>query len=422
MSRPGTRWSAVITALFVAVVVAVAAAHAGAQGYPRPPVEVHFFAADATQAGVISLHFFGAFGAPVTFYERIGGKLVKLGARTSTSDETIMRDAVTWRCDRLVRHFAASAPLAGGRLAIGEYSVRTSSCATRLELVVPRRLAPGALGRISVVDRWGNGNVTPQLCITPPRGKRACAEVRLRRAVSAATQRLRPRATGRWRVELRFRGHRVRRSIAVGAGIGATAPPPVVLATGDSTMQGIDTFLADELGDGAKVVSDVRPATGISKPLGPWGTLARSQTRRQRQAATVISVGIVDGFAMTTTAGVRVECCGAAWIAEYTQRVRAMMTTYRRGGRGRVLWLTLPLPRGSRAVADAVNLAVLQAAKAVAGVEVLRLDRFFTPTGFRETMPYRGGVIDVREEDGIHLNITGQVIAARIVAGALRQR
>ena len=135
-------WPAVAAAIVFAFVLAVAAAggQAGAQAYAQPPVEVHFFAADATQAGVISLHFFGAFGAPVTFYERVGDKLVRLGSRTSPTDETIMRDAVTWRCDRLVRSFAASAPLAGGRLAIGEYSVRTSSCATRMELVVPRRL------------------------------------------------------------------------------------------------------------------------------------------------------------------------------------------------------------------------------------------------------------------------------------------
>ena len=50
------------------------------------------------------------------------------------------------------------------------------------------------------------------------------------------------------------------------------------------------------------------------------------------------------------------------------------------------------------------------------------MDQFFTPAGFRETMPYRGQIVDVREADGIHLNITGQVIAARIVAGALRKR
>ena len=207
----------------------------------------------------------------MTFYERVEGKLVPLGSRTSATDETIMRDAVTWSCDRLVRQLRGIAPLAGGRLAIGEYSVRTSSCATRLELVVPRRLAPGALGRVSVVDRWGNGDVTPQLCITPPRGKRTATPSACGARSPPRRKRFRPRATGRWRVELRYRGHRVRRSVAVGAGVAATAPPPVVIATGDSTMQGIDTFLADELGDGAKVVSDVRPEHGHLQAVRPVG-------------------------------------------------------------------------------------------------------------------------------------------------------
>lgn len=99
-----------------------------------------------------------------------------------------------------------------------------------------------------------------------------------------------------------------------------------------------------------------------------------------------------------------------------------MMRTYRREGRGRVLWLTLAIPKGPRMAADAVNRSVVDAAKGLDGVEVLRMDLFFTPSGFRETMPYRGRIVDVREEDGIHLNITGQVIAARIVAGALRRR
>ncbi len=420
MSRLWTRWSAVIAA--TVVVLGLAGAHAGAQTGAQPPAEVHFFAADATQPGVISLHFFGASDAPVTFYERVRDRLVTLGTRTSAGDETIMRDAVTWRCGRLVRRFAASAPLADGRLAIGEYSVRTSSCATRLELKVPRRLARGAVARVSVIDRWGNGAVTPQVCVTPPRGRRACEKVRLRRAVSVASHRFRARGTGRWRVELRFRGHRVRRAVAVGAGIAATAPPPTVLATGDSTMQGIDSFLADELGDGAKVVSDIRPGTGIAKPLGPWTTLARTQSRRARQAAAVVSLGIVDRFPLAAPDGARIECCGAAWIAEYTRRIRAMMKSYRREGRARVLWLTLPLPKGPRDLADAVNLAVLQAARGLDGVDVLRMDQFFTPDGFRETMPYRGRVVDVREADGIHLNITGQVIAARLVAAALRKR
>ena len=417
------RWWCAVVAATAAAALGLAGGRAAAQtAYPLPSVEVHFFAADATQAGVISLHFFGAPGVPVTFYERVGDRLVRLGARTSQSDETVMRDAVTWRCDRLVRRFAAHARLRDGRTAVGEYSVRTASCKTRLELNVPRRLAPGAVGRISVIDRWGNGGVTPAVCVTAPGGRRDCEKVRLRRAASVATHRFRARTAGRWRVELRFRGHRIRRSVAVGEGVGATARPPTVLVTGDSTMQGIDTFLADELGDGARIESDIRPSTGIAKPLGPWATLPRTQSRRARHAAAVVSLGIVDRFPMQTPDGVTVQCCGAGWTSEYARRIRRMMRTYRREGRARVLWLTLPLTKGPRDLVDAVNRAVIEAARGLDGVSVLRLDEVFTPGGFRETMPYRGRVVDVREEDGIHLNITGQVIAARIVAAALRRR
>ncbi|MFP5379796.1 MAG: hypothetical protein ACLGHP_08640, partial [Vicinamibacteria bacterium] len=379
-------------------------------------------AADATTPGVIGLHFFGAANRPVTFYERVGDRLVALGTRTSPTDETVMEEAVRWRCDRLVRSFSASATLADGRTAVGAYSVRTGSCASRLELSVPRRVERGAVARVAVVDRWGNGHVRPEVCVRPPEGRRSCETVRVPRAASVATYRFRPARSGRWRVTLRFRGRELRRVVAVGRGVEASAPPPIVLATGDSTMQGLDTFLADELGSAVRVRSDVRPGTGIAKPDGPWATLARTQTRRLHQAATVVSLGIVDRFALTTGAGARLECCGPEWRAEYTARLAAMMRTYRRGGHGRVLWLTLPLPRGPRDLADAVNGSVLTAAGSVPGIEVLRMDEVFTPDGFRETMPYRGRVVDVREEDGVHLNITGQVIAARIVAAALRRR
>jgi len=418
--RLAQRSSIAVAAIALLLAAGVASTSSAQVDYVSP-LEVHFFAADTSQIGVISLYFFGALGARVTFYEKIDGRLVKLGTRTTSKDPTGLVDAMPWRCDRLVRAFVATAPTAAGKLAAGAYSVRTSSCATRFELGVPRRVQPGTVVPAHVIDRWGNGAVTPTLCIRPPRGERTCTKQRLRRAVSAVTHRFRATAPGRWRIELRFRGHTVSRTIAVGADARASAPPPTVLTTGDSTMQGIDRFLADELANSAKVESDIRPGTGIVKPLGPWKTLARTQTWRLHQAVTVVSLGVVDNFPVTTAAGVRQECCGPGWVAEYTARVRAMMRTYR-SGRGRVYWLTLPIPRGPRNVADAVNASVLQAAKGLDGVTVLRLDLFFTPAGFRDRMRYRGRVIDVREEDGIHLNITGTAIAAKIVAEAIRKR
>jgi hypothetical protein len=98
------------------------------------------------------------------------------------------------------------------------------------------------------------------------------------------------------------------------------------------------------------------------------------------------------------------------------------MLTYRRKGRGRVIWLTLPIPKGPREVADAVNLSVVAASAGLARVTVLRLDEYFTPDGFREVMPYRGRNVRVRAADGIHLNVAGTAIAAKLVAAELRKR
>jgi hypothetical protein len=347
---------------------------------------------------------------------------VRLGVRTAAPDAaTTFKDAVTWRCARLFRRFEAASTLPDGTTATGAYSIRTPSCATRFALRVPRRLVPGSRGTIRVVDRWGNGGVSPQLCIRPPGAAGDCSAFRLRRAITVATRPFRAVARGRWRVELRIRGHRVQRSIAVGEAA-SSIPPPAVLATGDSMMQGIDSFLADELGDTATVHSDVHPGTGISKPGGPWATLPARQVKRLHPSATVVAIGAVDGFPLPAADGSTVECCGAGWIATYTQRVRQTMLTYRRKGRGRVIWLTLPIPRGPRAVTDAVNLSVLAAATGLPRVSVLRLDQVFTPDGFRDVMPYRGRELRVRAVDGIHLNVAGTAIAARLVAVELRRR
>ena len=414
MTRVPPRWCAALAALLVFFGTAIAGAQA-------PPTEVHFFAADTTVAGVISLDFFGAQGAPVRFYERIGDKRVLLGTRTSAPDTaTTFDNAVPWRCARLFRRFEATSILPNGTTAIGAYSIRTPSCATRFGLGVPRRLAPGDRGRIRVVDRWGNGGVSPLLCITPPHEARDCATFRLRRAITVATRPFRATTRGRWQVELRIRGHRVRRSVAVGEGA-SSAAPPTVLATGDSMMQGIDSFLADELGDTATVRSDVHPGTGISKPGGPWATLPATQVKRLHPMATVVAIGAVDGFPLPTPAGTTAQCCSADWIAAYTQRVRDIMLTYRRKGRGRVIWLTLPIPKGKREIADAVNLAIVAASAGLPRVTVLRMDELFTPQGFRDVMPYRGRSVRVRAADGIHLNVAGTAIAAKVVAAELRK-
>ena len=50
-----------------------------------------------------------------------------------------------------------------------------------------------------------------------------------------------------------------------------------------------------------------------------------------------------------------------------------------------------------------------------------RMDVVFTPDGYREVIRYRGRDVDVRDVDGVHLNVAGTAIAAKIVAAELRR-
>jgi len=351
---------------------------------------------------------------------------------------TALEDATTWSCDRVERHFMASATLPSGAPALASYSVRTPPCAGRFRLAAPRRVAAGGLARVGVVDRWRTGAITPTLCVTSPAQQRTCPRVVLARAVTAGGRRFRATVRGDWLVQLRVAGRRVADTVVrVGGERPApTRAPLTVLATGDSTMQGIDGVLADELGDTASVVSDVRIGGAISRSgqqalpgadeasAIQWAQLAAEQTARLHQNTTVVSIGANEGFPMTVPDGARVLCCDAAWASEYSRRARLIMQSYARADRKRVLWLTLPLPRDERrlVITRVVNEAILGAAAGLASVTVLRMDLTFTPDGYRDTIRHRGRDVDVRDVDGIHLNVAGTSIAATIVAQELRRR
>lgn len=380
--------------------------------------------ADANSIGVIRTVFLGrAPGAAVDFFERIDDRLKPLGRVQGTLGvPAVLEEATTWSCSRRIRRFVASATLADGTVATGAATVRTPSCAKRFRISVPPRTALDGEVVVRVIDRWGNGAITPTLCLTPPKRERRCEPLVFPSAVTIATRRLRARTRGTWHVELRVAGRRMRTTFTVGAQAVAR-PRPLVLATGDSMMLGIDRFLADELAATARVRRDVRPGTGISKPTRDWLAIAAGQAADLRPRDTVMLIGAADGYVMITPEGLWVECCGEPWIAEYARRVQLMMHSYLQLGRGRVFWATLPLPRAEErlVVSRAVNLAVERAGAGVPGVHVVRLDLLFSPGGFSEVMRYRGASVVVRDEDAIHLNFRGQAIAAKLIAELIRR-
>lgn len=208
------------------------------------------------------------------------------------------------------------------------------------------------------------------------------------------------------------------------------APRPLrtVLVTGDSLSQPLDAEVARRLardGSGVETVRDAHLGTGISQSdIVDWGSLSVEQVAGDRPDAVVMFMGANEGFPMTA-GGETVECCSAAWAAEYATRARRMMETYRQAGAARVYWLNLPTPRdGERQViSDAVNAAIVAAAAPYrAQVRVLDMNDLFTPGDrYRDAMEVGGRREIVREADGVHLNPAGAALAAEQVLDALRR-
>jgi hypothetical protein len=199
---------------------------------------------------------------------------------------------------------------------------------------------------------------------------------------------------------------------------------PRIVATGDSMMQIVASYLGDRLRRRAEVHTDVHPGTGPSKTGFDWVAQARRQTARVRQRATLVFLGANDGPTMTTPAGDRVRCCGEGWVSEYARRAGRMMRAWTRGGR-HVVWMTLPAPRDAElaSIFLKVDEGILRAAAGTPRVEVLRLDEVFTP-GFRyvKTVEVGGRRIRPLDRDGAHLSAQGASVAAGLAIRALRAR
>ena len=378
--------------------------------------------ADRPETGWVRLALDGGQpGATVTFHEQVSGHFQLITRMRLTSSRAVLPHAATWLCDRRARRFVATEYNADGSTEQDLASIRTPSCRHRFSITFrPRRYRVGRRIRVRMRDRWRLGDVSPRACVTPPGGVGGCRTLRL--VSGFASLGFRPRRPGGWLVSERTRGQRASRVAWV-----RKRGRLRVLATGDSMIQIVDSFLKNGLRRrGAGVRSDARISTGISKPHSlDWRRHARSQARRLRPDVTVVFIGANDGFDMRTPSGAPATCCGSAWIAEYARRAGQMMASYTRGGRGHVYWLLLPAARGGpyRPIYPKVNKALrMAAARARGDVRLIHLDKVFTPGGrYRASMRIHGRRVRVRQGDGIHLATAGASLAASIVKRAMRK-
>ena len=205
----------------------------------------------------------------------------------------------------------------------------------------------------------------------------------------------------------------MRRALAVAAALSLLAPAagsarPVILAAGDSQMQPIYQQLVRTLAwqHRARVVYDAHPSTGVANPyLFSWVRHARAMAATVHPRATAVFLGANDGLSPLGGA----PCCTRRWVARYADRVRRMMRSYRRHGRGHVYWFTVAArSRHFRRVARGADAAIIAAARHFrGGVTVLDLRPVITPA--------------LQAPDGVHLSPAGYRVATRMLLRAMRR-
>lgn len=399
---------------------AVASAAAAPDAPPAP--SSGFLVASRGITGYVGLGVFGQPpGSQATFSEKVGGALTPLATVPVDAEgfAPLVR-AVTWRCDRPVRAFTVSLTTPTGEVRTSDADIRTPSCAHRLSVIAPRHVRRGALFSVRIVDSWGLGDQALDVCASGAGLDHRCRDAALLAAPRGLSLRFRPRANGQVRVAVAFAGGRS--VVRVAAGTAKPQPRtagPVLLTTGDSTIEGIDSVLDDDLGSAARVRTEAAPGTRLSGDgEAAWDAMAASQVERLRPRLTVISLGANEGYGNQVPGGGIVNCCAADWIAEQARRIGKVMDLYLEKGRGRVVWLLLPTPDSTAKAKtiDAANQAVIAAAAGREDVHTLDLRPIFSPDGrFHQTISRGGKSVDVRAPDGVHLSAAGQAIAADAV-------
>ena len=393
----------------VVALTALAATPAPAQA----PVQLE---ASLRDRGYVGLSASAPDGGPILVGEWFRGQLVPV--LQSPTGSVSRRRALAWRCDRPKRLFAARA-LDSGQLS-APVRVRTPSCRKRLKVILkPARTRAGRPLSVLVLDRFGSGDLTMSVCARPPGSKPRCRKLALAKGRPRGAVRFKTAQPGRWRFSVSTPGApRVRRLANVRRRGGGLR----ILATGDSMIQILDSFLQQRLQRGrVRVRRESHISTGVSRPsLLNWNNKARSQARGVRPDASVVFLGANDGFPIG-----RAQCCGRAWVRGYARRVRDMMRSYSRGGAGTVYWLTLPVPRRGnfKPIYAAVNAAIRRAARRYPDtVRIVDTEAVFTPgRRYTSTIRFGGRRVHVRQGDGVHLNTAGASIAASLVIRAMRR-
>lgn len=214
--------------------------------------------------------------------------------------------------------------------------------------------------------------------------------------------------------------------VRVGDALDGPAEPGQIsiLLVGDSMMQiGIAPGIAAAFANDprVRVVRETHVGTGLSRPdVFDWPAELARVLAREKPRYVVASFGGNDAQDMRLD-GKAIHFGTSAWDASYVDRVHAFLDELTQGG-AQVLWIGLPPMRASDFNERVQKLNDLTLAAAKGEPRVHFLDATALVTGpdraYSTYLPAPGGgLVQVRQEDGIHLSSAGgERVAANAVA------
>ncbi len=206
------------------------------------------------------------------------------------------------------------------------------------------------------------------------------------------------------------------------------ANPLKLLVAGDSMTEFFGPALLNQASAQGKAKGNVitKYGTGLVRPdFFDWSIYAQQLMDQYQPEAVVVLMGGNDGQGITLADGQVLPDGTDAWAKEYRRRVGVVMRIFANGGKRRVYWVPMPIPRSPKLAADyhLMDLAVADAAATVPGVTDVDIVNKLAVNGqYADYLPGPNGQqILARARDGIHLSQDGANYAASLVMPVLNK-
>lgn len=212
-------------------------------------------------------------------------------------------------------------------------------------------------------------------------------------------------------------------SWVLGAGmlLPSAVPAADIVALGDSMMKSVGRAIRKQYaGAEVKVVTSI--GSGLARlDLFDWHAQASSLVAAESPGTVFVMMGTNDNQAMSTDGG-DLPFGTPGWNVEYGRRVGKLMDLLLEGGVRRVVWIGLPRMRETKLDADirAMEQIVVRQAEARERVTYFSTAVLLSPAaGYKAYIILENGMpLDVRSEDGIHLNRNGDEHLAGLLMAA----